>query len=197
MSVKAPLIETIRIHHGRVRRIMYHNARCNESRKVLFDAKDEIDLRKYIDTSKALSAEVKCRITYGLHVQKVEYIDYKIRPIRTLQTIDIDDFDYAFKYQDRRQILKYYDQRGQKDEILMIRNGLITDTSYCNVALLKAGRWYTPKNPLLEGTTRARLLANGRIIPDDIYQTDLDQYEKICLFNAMIPFLTMTIDTKK
>ena len=187
------LIETIRIQNGRVRHIKYHNERCNLSRKSLFGAKNTIDLRRYIDTSKASNPEVKCRITYDNKVRKVEYEAYTIRPITSLRYLEIGDYKYPHKFADRSQLKKFFNQRGKKDDILMIQNGLITDTYYANVALLKGEKWYTPKTPLLKGSCRARLLKEGKIIEANIRIDQLKDYEMISIFNAMISFKKLVI----
>jgi len=196
MNAKPLLIETIRIQNGRVRNIKYHNQRCNASRKALFGTNIKIDLRKHIDTSKALSAEIKCRITYDDQVKKVEYQPYSIRPIHSLAMIEIGDFDYSHKYADRKKLKEFFDQRGKKDDILMIKNGWLTDTYYANVAFLKQGKWYTPKSPLLHGTSRARLIQKGEIIPADIHINQIKEYSHISIFNAMIPFKNIMLSTQ-
>jgi 4-amino-4-deoxychorismate lyase len=68
----------------------------------------------------------------------------------------------------------------------------VTDTSIANVAFYKDGLWFTPKKPLLEGTTRARLLNAGKIIEKDIGVKELKNYSKVALMNAMIDFDIIT-----
>jgi len=187
------LIETIRIQTGRVRHIEYHNQRCNTSRKTLFGLKDKIDLRQYIDTAQAMSDETKCRITYDEKIKKVEYLTYSMKPIHSLALIEVGDLDYTHKYADRTKLEEIFDQKGDNDDILMTRNGLLTDTYYCNVSLLKEGKWYTPKSPLLQGTTRARLIKKGKIIPMDIHKDEMQEFSQLSIFNAMIPFKKLII----
>ena len=51
--------------------------------------------------------------------------------------------------------------RQDKDDILIVKNGLLTDTSIANIALYDGNDWYTPLHPLLKGTKRAELLDKG------------------------------------
>jgi len=44
------------------------------------------------------------------------------------------------------------------------------------------------KQPLLKGTTRARLIDEGKIIEADIKVQDLRTFSKVALLNAMIDF---------
>jgi 4-amino-4-deoxychorismate lyase len=54
--------------------------------------------------------------------------------------------------------------------------------------LLSEDQWYTPETPLLPGTMRQYLLNKNLIRPRAIYHFDLEKYDKLCVFNAMIPF---------
>ena len=72
--------------------------------------------------------------------------------------------------------------------ISIVQNNLVRDTSIANIALFKNGRWLTPKEPLLCGTTRARLLIEKKIFEADITPKELCQAQKIALLNAMIGF---------
>ena len=79
-------------------------------------------------------------------------------------------------------------KRGEADEIIIIKNGLVTDTSIANIAILHDERWLTPKLPLLEGTTRKRLLNEGKVFESNITPTMLRNADKIALMNAMVDF---------
>jgi len=64
----------------------------------------------------------------------------------------------------------------------------VTDTSIANIAFYDNGMWKTPKNPLLKGTTRARLIDEGKLIEADIRVNELRNFSKVALLNAMIDF---------
>jgi len=126
---------------------------------------------------------------YNEEIIEVQYLPYTIHFIHSLRAIHVrETCRYDHKWTDREHLRAYYNQREDSDDILMIRSGLLTDTYYANVALSKDDLWYTPALPLLEGTARARLLDEKRLITQDIALTDLDNYRAIRLFNAMIPF---------
>jgi len=79
-------------------------------------------------------------------------------------------------------------KKGSTDEILIVQNTLITDTSIANIAFFDGERWLTPKEPLLIGTTRARLLDEQKIFEQDINVADLHKFTAFALMNAMIGF---------
>ena len=78
--------------------------------------------------------------------------------------------------------------RDTADDVLIVRHGLLTDTSIANIALWDGSEWYTPAQPLLAGTQRRYLLDTGQIKETDIPVASLGNYRHIRLFNALIPF---------
>ncbi|MGD1891663.1 MAG: aminotransferase class IV [Cyclobacteriaceae bacterium] len=94
---------------------------------------------------------------------------------------------YDHKFADRHLIIHLFAQRQSDDDILMVKNGLITDTSYSNVAFFDGQQWFTPHQPLLPGTSRARLLDEGLLQKAKITPNDLPQFEYCSLINAMLP----------
>jgi len=139
---------------------------------------------------------VKCRITYSQMVEKVEYEKYSAKEIRSLKLVDGKEISYHHKSVDRAHLHSLYEKRGAADDIIIVRNGLLTDTYYGNIALLKSGKWYTPSEPLLQGTMRSQLLAKGYIFKRKIKVEDISAYESITVFNAMINFKSITLSTE-
>ena len=130
----------------------------------------------------------RCRIIYDSVSISIEYIPYQKRKIRKLQPVQADGLDYALKYADRSALDALLLQKGDADDILIVKNGLVTDTSIANIAFFDGQRWMTPRHPLLQGTTRARLLDEQKIFEREIHLDDLDEFSHFALLNAMIGF---------
>lgn len=113
---------------------------------------------------------------------------YTIRKIQTFKLVHNNDIDYSKKFADRSVLDSLVQQKGDCDEILIVQNGLITDTSFSNIIFKKENVWVTPKTPLLKGTCRARLLEKGIIEPADIEISHLKQFSHFMLINAMLDF---------
>lgn len=158
----SPFVETIRIEKGRIHNLPYHNARMNRTRRELFGAREEIDLAGYIHPGPH-QERTKCRVEYTREVLKVEYVPYRMRPVHSLRLVTCDEIDYSYKSTDRQCLNDLFAQRAGHDDILIIRDGLLTDTSICNVALWNGASWITPARPLLCGTMRAYLLDKGLV----------------------------------
>ena len=130
----------------------------------------------------------KCRIIYSQQIEKIEFIPYQ-RPNITSLKIAIDDtIDYSHKYLDRNQLEKLFSQKGNCDDILIIRNGFITDTSFANILFYNGKKWVTPSQPLLKGTQRQFLLETKQISIAEIRPSDLKYFKKARLVNAMMRF---------
>jgi len=180
-------IETICYEQGHFQRIDLHNARFNRTRQHFFGWQPELQLELFLSIPEHLKGEtVKCTITYGSEIIGIEYRLYKIRPVNSLQLVKVESIDYSFKYADRTKLDDLYQLRNQSDDILVIKNGFITDTSYANIILLKNGKWYSPQNPLLWGTRLEDYFREGLITPALLRAEDLHQFSEARIINALI-----------
>lgn len=130
---------------------------------------------------------VKCRIVYGKNIVSINFEPYKMRSIKSLSLVEHNTIDYAYKYHNRDIINKLKAAHSHSDDILIVKNSQITDTSFSNVVFKDhAGNLYTPKSTLLAGTKRKQLLDDGVINEKEINVNDIDSYEGAYLINAMI-----------
>ncbi|HMO18378.1 MAG TPA: aminotransferase class IV [Oligoflexia bacterium] len=182
------LFESIRVFDGHLERLDYHEARMNDARSYLFADFREIRLLDIISIpDKYTSGLNKCRIIYNRDIKLVEFEKYNKKQITTLGFVDGGDIEYPFKFLNRAALDNLLDIRPYgSDDIIITKNGLVTDSSYSNLAFYKEGQWYTPRLPLLFGTKRAFLLNSGILIERDIYVKDILQFEKVSLINALL-----------
>jgi 4-amino-4-deoxychorismate lyase len=110
-----------------------------------------------------------------------------LRQVRSLKIVFSDDICYPYKYSNRDRINRLFEQRGECDDILVVKYGKITDASYANVIFRNTeGEWYTPSSFLLPGTRRASLLKKRVIREATITYSDISKYTEVKLINAMI-----------
>jgi len=103
----------------------------------------------------------------------------------SLTIVESNTITYDHKFTDRSEIEAL--RRGiTTDDIVIVKNGHITDTSFSNIVFHDGIRWLTPSTPLLYGTARERLLSDHSIIEEEIRFTDLRHFKKAALINAMI-----------
>ena len=183
------LFETIRVHDGVLQNMEYHNSRLNHSRKELYKSADIIDLQQVIQIPSDIKKGIyKCRVSYSKEIKTIEFELYVPRTIKSLRLIEANTIFYNYKYTNRGRLNELLTKRERFDEILIVKNGYITDTSYSNIVFFDGAQWYTPSTPLLQGTMRSFLLKNGLISEMKIKVADLKQFQKARLINAMIPF---------
>ena len=181
------LFETIACIDGRLQSLKWHQARLNRSFTSLYKATPEIVLEDIQVPEFANAGLWKCRVTFDSSHYTINFEPYTRLKIQTLKLIE-SGISYSFKFSDRTEILELFQKRGNADDILIIKDGMVMDSSKANVMLFDGNEWFTPEQPLLPGTMRAQLLEEGKIKAKPIYKTDLAQYQKIMLVSAMNPF---------
>lgn len=169
------LIETIRVSNGKIENGPYHFRRMNGLHS---DKLHQLEL--------PAEGVYKLRIVYDSKTFEFEISSYTIRPVHSLKLVFDDHIVYDQKFEDRSAINKLVEQKEDCDDILIVRNGLVTDVSYANIILKKEGSWYTPDSFLLNGTMRQNLLHNGRIRERRISVEDLEEFTHFKLINAML-----------
>lgn len=179
-------IETIRVRNGILENIEFHKKRMFETCKE-FDIDFKEDYLENIIIPKDLSSkELKLRIVYSKDSLEQSIEIYNRRKINTLKLIEANDIDYSFKYEDRDKLNNLLKQKDGADEILIVKNGFITDTSFSNIVLLdQRNQLFTPTTYLLNGTQRQRLLAQNQIKETPITPKDLPLYKSLYLINAL------------
>lgn len=184
-----PCLETICLLDGQLLNLNYHEARLNRTRTELLGADELWSLEKLLSNYDLPKQGLfKCRLIYDLELLKFEWEPYQRRPISSLKKVYDDQISYSYKYLDRSSLATLFAQKEDKDDVLIIKNGLLTDTSYCNITLYNGTEWHTPATPLLNGTQRQLLIDSGNIKEISIEENNLSQYSLIRLFNAMIPW---------
>lgn len=181
------LIETIKISNRRPLNIKYNNERFNRSRKELFGIESSIYLENEIQIPENLTDKIyKCRIIYGKQIEKIEFELYKPKIIRSLKLVEDNDIEYGYKFSDRSKINELFEQRGGCDDVLIVKNGFVTDTSIANIIFWDGVKWITPSTALLRGTARQRLIDNKSIFEKEITVKNLHTFKKIRIINSMM-----------
>jgi 4-amino-4-deoxychorismate lyase len=180
------LLETLRCENGFPLHLSYHQKRLEAALHTL-NIQQTYDLHRLIFPPKL--GTYRCRFLYDAKGYSIEFHPYTPKKITSLKLINADTLKYAVKYSDRSALNLLFEQRESCDDILIIQNGFLTDTTIANVALEIEGRWFTPQTPLLAGTTRARLLQEGFLTPAPLRVSDIAKATKVGIMNAMVGFI--------
>lgn len=184
-----PFIETIRIEQGEAQNLEYHQRRLAATMARFFPQAHVPMLTEKLHEQLWPSDKTwKVHLEYDENgFRLMQFEEYHVRRIRSLKLVRCDDINYAYKSADRRQLVALAAMKGEADETVIVRNGLLTDTSYSNIALFDGQYWVTPHHPLLKGTMRQSLLDKGLITERDIRTEEWKKFRAVCLINAMMP----------
>ncbi len=184
-----PLVETIKILDGQPQNLSYHQHRFEASYFKLYKQLTTISLKEQIQVpGNYQTGLVKLRFLYNQSDCFCQYDFYEPKPVKRLKIVFADDIDYALKWVNRKKIDNLLQEKALADDILIIKNQRITDTSFTNIVFWDGGKWVTPKYPLLHGTARARLLNEQKITAEDLFLVDLNRFKSFKLINALRDF---------
>jgi 4-amino-4-deoxychorismate lyase len=180
-----PFLETICAEFGVPNNLDFHQERLDRT-LYHFHAVAKINIKELLEPIDIETApKTKIRMVYNLEGKHVITQEaYQKRQIANIKLVDIGNRAYDFKYADRKWIYALLEEAGS-DEIIMVKDGLVTDSSIANLAFFNGAQWVTPERPLLEGTRRAALLAKGVIHPATIPATELHGFRNVKCINAM------------
>ncbi len=181
------LFETIACQQSQLQHLAWHEQRLNNSRATLFKAHKPVSLQNIQPPKFTKKGLWKCRVLYKQQITGISFEPYQPRKVQSLKLVH-STLRYAHKYEDRTELDTLYAMRGSADDILICKNGLITDTSIANVLFFDGTHWLTPATPLLPGTMRAQLLHLGKIKAAHITQKQLPYFSKVMVINALNPF---------
>jgi 4-amino-4-deoxychorismate lyase len=183
------LIESIKLLDGTFYNLSHHEQRMNRSLKSLCGVHDHVDLEVLLSKVDVPTQGLfKCRIVYDDTSREIEFQPYQYKKIQSLRVVEHDRIHYEFKYTDRKLINRLYELRKDCDDILIVRRGFVTDSSYSNIVFRKNNHWLTPWSALLKGTQRQKLLDQNIIQEDDIRLEDIRTFQSFKLINAMFEF---------
>lgn len=180
------LLETIRCERGEALHLPYHQKRLEKSSQVL-GIHQKYDLQTLIVPPD--NELYRCRFLYDTNGYTIEYHPYTPKKISSLKLLTCDTIEYSLKYADREILNTLFEERGECDDILVVKNNHLTDTTIANIALFIKGQWLTPESPLLEGTTRERLLDEKFLTLAPLTRNDIARASKVALMNAMVGFI--------
>ena len=179
-------IESIRVSNRKPENLPFHQLRM-ERTLIHYGKKPYVKLNDLFDSTYINNDNIiKWRIVYNLEeIIDISYTNYSIKTIDSVALVDICSQQYDFKFEDRVWINTLLNAAGT-DEMIMCAEGVVKDASYANLVFFDGAHWYTPENPLLEGTRRAQLLLDKKIHPMNIQISDLGKYEQVKFINALM-----------
>lgn len=179
--------ESICVRDGELELVELHEERMQRARREKLGLDERLSLRSFRVPISARKGKFKCRVEYSQSIEHVTFEKYEPITYERFRLIDADSAEYAHKFTDRTALLSLLDEVAP-DGLIIVKNGLITDTYHANLVFFDGDKWYTPREPLLRGCMREWLLRTGKIELADIGPADLARYTHFKQINSMLGF---------
>lgn len=186
-------IESIKVEDQEIFLLDLHQKRVNQT-FTHFGKEESIDLGKIFNSLQHDEDGLfKLRISYDLDKRvRTQMIPYAIPEIQNFQLVENNSFDYSFKFEDRKELDKMK-MKSKAEEIIIVKNNHVTDTSFSNLLFLKGKEWFTPNTCLLNGVQRQYLLKQKKIRETEITLQNIKQFTHFQIINALNDFDDMFI----
>lgn len=186
-------IESIKIEDQKMYLAEYHQRRVNETFSH-FGKEGSLDISKiFKNLEHDEDGLYKLRISYDLdRSYRTQLIPYAVSEIEDFYLVENNTFDYSFKFEDRT-ALEAMKRKAGAEEIIIVKNNHITDTSFSNLLFLKDRTWYTPSTCLLNGVMRRHLLDSKKIKEADITLQNIGEFSHFQIINALNDFDDMFV----
>ncbi len=186
-------IESLCVVNGKAPLLDLHQDRMNRTYSFHYKQDNPYQLASFIEDVPA-TGKFKLRIIYDRMIQKNNHALYIKPDIDSLKVVEGKHIDYSFKYADRKGLEELYEQRNNCDDIIIIKDGLVTDAYFANLIFWDGDEWLTPSFSLLQGVRRHDLLAKKMIKLAKIRWEDIGSFEKVGLINALLDFEEIVLD---
>jgi 4-amino-4-deoxychorismate lyase len=181
-------IESIKVEDQEIFLLEFHQKRVDQT-FAHFGKEGTIDIAKiYKHLEHDEDGLFKLRIVYDLDKKiRTQMIPYAIPEIDDFQLVENNSYDYSFKFEDRKELEKMK-MKSKAEEIIIVKNNHITDTSYSNLLFLKGKDRFTPSTYLLNGVQRQNLLKHKKVKEAEITLQNIKQFSHFQIINAMNDF---------
>ena len=149
-----PLFETICVTNGRIQHLEWHELRYAKSYLLYYG---KLTSQRLIEDllipDRYKKGIYKLRIGYNEVTKDAVFESYTFSDIKTLKLVEDNTIEYGLKFSDRKCLNELLMKRGRCDDILIVKNGMVTDSSICNIVFFDGQEWITPANPLLNAVS--------------------------------------------
>lgn len=179
-----PLFESICFQENQFPLLNYHLERMHRTCRLLFSSPFQKE-KELLATLQGIhsNAKMKVRVEYDEKHFKVSSSIYHPKNILAVSLILKEDIIYPYKTTNRDVFLHY---QQEHKEVVFVKNGCLTETTFSNIALWNGKEWHTPAFPLLLGTRRQYLLDHHKIMEREINPSELNGYHTLSFINGML-----------
>lgn len=142
-----PLFESLCVQDGQLLNVPWHQDRFQKAYLHRYGQAPSFDLLDGLHIPPDFAqGKVKLRIRYNELENNFHFEHYRMQKIQRLRLVHTEALDYSYKYSEREPLEALFAQKGDCDDVLIVRKGMITDSSYANVVFLMEKTGGRPKN---------------------------------------------------
>lgn len=181
-------IESIRLEDGQIFLAELHQQRIDGTLRH-FGSSAKINITEILQSVQTEQHGLfKLRIVYDLKdVVDVKIILYVPQKHTEFQLVENNTINYNFKSENREEF-QQMKKAASGEEIIVVQNNHLTDTSYSNLIFYKNKQVFTPDAYLLNGVQRQHLLRAGKINTTAVTLDNFTDFSHFQLINAMNRF---------
>jgi 4-amino-4-deoxychorismate lyase len=192
-----PVFESIRLDPTGPTHLKQHLLRMQNTAQSLWQCQLDFPLLAQQIHEHCTDQLQKCRVLYNANEYHIECSAYQPKIIQQMKVAYDDVIDYHYKWTDRYCLTQHLKGLRPYTEVLICKQGLLSDTSYSNIALWNGEEWHTPAAPLFHGIKRKLLIEQGMILEKEINVQEIESYNKVALINAMLDLGDLEVSTDK
>ena len=193
-----PFFESIRIEDGMIQNGLFHLNRMMFTCLKNFKSFNHHDIfSKIVIPDDYKSTLCKLKILYNETDFSFSLSPYERKEIRFLQMVINDSIIYEFKSTQRLEFDLLLKEKGEANDVLIIKNGFVSDSGVANIVFFHDNVMLTPADCLLAGTERQRLIKEGILDAVKIKMEDIPYMDGFSIINAMNPLGSQPINPIK
>ncbi len=177
--------EAIKLKDGILYNLAYHQRRVDRTLQYFYGTAIDLSVLQHRIPADKQTGLYKCRVVYGDRLLVVECIPYSFRKISNVCIVRDNEIEYGYKFADRSRLNALLERSGC-DEMILVKNNRVADSSAANLVFMSDAGLFTPEHCLLPGTKRQYLLDKGIIRTKDIRLEDITSFNRVFFINALI-----------
>lgn len=177
--------EVLKLKDGELFNLDGHQERVNRTLSRFYGTEIDLSVLRDRIPGEMKTGLFKCRVLYSGRIESIVFTSYLFHHPAEVGVVTDNEIDYSYKYADRSRLNELLRKSGC-DDLIIIKNGLVTDASSSSLVFESSGRMYTPKDFLLPGTKRKLLLDRKEIEEVRIPVKEIRAFDAVYLVNAMV-----------
>lgn len=127
--------ESIKLLDGKLHLLDLHSKRLNSTRNAFFEGAKDINLeRELMIPCEKQQGLYKVKLVYSRYLESLTIDSYFIKDHLKVKLLEKPEIMYDYKFLDRKILEEDFREDADFDDIIFLKNGVLTDATYSNLA---------------------------------------------------------------